>query len=221
MTDNLLLVRKRECMTSLRGTSLRGGEEGREDGARARLVHEEGGDRAVLVHEEHGAHALLVRGEVQGTAELAQALAEHDEDDDEERRDGDDGGLDPKRDVEPGSLAPLELEVADAEARHRACEIDQGRDLARRRRQVVESVRRDGDRRDHDADDVQAPADNDEADVEVVLERLADDDEARDHDGDGDEVGRQARLGAEQAVMTAHVTSGDPVVGVVPEDLQG
>lgn len=107
----------------------------------------------------------------------------------------------------------------DTETAHGAREVDECRHLARGAGQIVERVRSDGDRRNHDADNVHAPADDDSADREVVLERLADNDQPRDHERSGEVVDREAALGPEQAGVTADVACRDEVVGPVPKDL--
>ena len=100
----------------------------------------------------------------------------------DDQRSADDSGLDAETDAVPLRRAPRLLEVSDREAAHDTGEIEVAGDFGGGVGIGVEHVGGDGDRGEHDAEDVHAPAHHDAGVGEVLDQRLADDDQARDHE---------------------------------------
>ena len=128
-------------------------------------------------------------------------------------------GLNAKREPVPTRRAPRLLKIAHGEPTRDAREVDKRRHLARTRRVAVKRVGRNGNRGNHDPKDIHAPSHDDSGVVEVLLQGLPDDDEARNHEEGGDVVCGQAGFGAEDAGVGADVAVGHEVVEEVAEDL--
>lgn len=128
-------------------------------------------------------------------------LAEHNQHEDDTKRRRDDRSLNPEADLCPLLLSPLHLEVRDDEAAKRAREVEVRADLAASLGVAVEAVTTDSDGGDHDAVHIKTPRDGQGHEVPRVLERLADEHEADDHEREREEDGAQAHLGLEVALV--------------------
>lgn len=113
---------------------------------------------------------------------------------------------------------PAHLQITDGEAAQRPALIQPRADLARTLGVAVEIIAGDGDGCDHDAEDVETPCERSEHVMIPSLKAEAEKDEAGDHEGRAEPNDGQARLGFQDAVVSAHVHAAYEVVEPVAEN---
>lgn len=155
------------------------------------------------------------RLEMRPSAPNPQPLTPDLQDNNEDKRPRANGRLDSKALRRAHLLRPLDLEVTNNEPPRHPRPIQPRGDLAGSVGVGVEEVGGDGGGGDHDAEDVETPAEGGDHVVVFVLEGEAEEDEAGDEEGGGDPEGPEARFGLETGAVAALVECADGVVEVV------
>jgi len=157
----------------------------------------------------------LRRLEMRPSAPQPQPLAPDLQDDNQDKSPRADGRLDAEALRRAHLLRPFDLEVADDEPSGHPCPVQPRGHLAGSVGVGIEEVGGDGGGGDHDAEDVETPAEGGDHVVVGVLEGEAEEDEAGDEEGGGDPEGPEARFGFETGGVAALVECADSVVEVV------
>lgn len=161
------------------------------------------------------ARCFLRRLEMRPPAPNPQPLSPELQNKDEDKRPCADSRLDGKALRRAHLLRPLDLEVTDDEPPRHPSPVQPRGHLAGSVGVGVEEVGGDGGGGDHDAEDVEAPAEGGEHVVVFVLQGEAEEDEAGDEEGGGDPEGPEAGFGLEAGGVAALVEGADGVVEVV------
>jgi len=155
------------------------------------------------------------RLEMRPSAPNPQPLTPDLQDNNEDKRPRANGRLDSKALRRAHLLRPFDLEIADDEASRDPCPVQPRGYLAGSVGVGVEEVGGDGGGGDHDAEDVETPAEGGDHVVVFVLEGEAEEDEAGDEEGGGDPEGPEARFGLETGAVAALVEGANCVVEIV------
>lgn len=160
-----------------------------------------------------------VSGKVHTARELTQALPKELQHDNQAKPNRDDRSLDTQRILRPHGRRPRDLVVRDDEAAEGAAEVDPGGNLAGCLGVGVQQVGVDGRGADDDTIDEEAPCHGGHHVVPAVLQGDAEQDDAEDHEGRGEEDGDEADLGLETALVAPPVYLGDEVEDEMACDL--
>ncbi len=132
-----------------------------------------------------------------------QPLAPDLQDNDKDKRSRANSRLDSKALGRAHLLRPFDLEVTDDEASRHPCPVQPRGYLAGSVGVGIEKVGGDGGGGDHDAEDIETPAEGGDHVVVFVLEGEAEEDEAGDEEGGGDPEGPEAGFGFEAGGVAA------------------
>jgi len=161
------------------------------------------------------AYFRLSRLEMRPSAPQPQPLAPDLQNDDKDKSTCADGRLDAEALRRAHLLRPLDLEVTDDEPSRHPCPVQPRGYLAGSVGVGIEKVGGDGGGGDHDAEDIETPAEGGDHVVVFVLEGEAEEDEAGDEEGGGDPEGPEAGFGFEAGGVAALVECADCIVEVV------
>jgi hypothetical protein len=149
---------------------------------------------------------------MQPSAPRPHALPINLQDNDNEEHRSSNRSLGPETLLRPSLRRPANLQITDDKAAQRPALIQPRANLAGTFRVAIEIVAGDGDGRDHDAEDVEAPSERGYHVMIPPLKAEAEEDKAGNHERCGEPDDGKAGFGLEDTVVAAHVDATCEVV---------